>query len=120
MSRLVVIEDNVVNLRLICDVLAAAGHEVLHAADAIAGHALVARELPDAVLMDVGLPGVDGLEATRRLKADPALAGIPVIAVTAHAMKGDQERAIAAGCAAYVAKPIRYRELLKVVADVVG
>jgi len=88
------------------------GHSVLCAVDAETGLALARAEHPDLILMDIQLPDMDGLAATALLKQNPATAGIPVIALTAMAMKEDQEKTRAAGCDAYIAKPLRYRELL--------
>ena len=111
MARVLVIEDNAANMKLTVLLLQNAGHAVLSAVDAETGLALARSELPDLVLMDIQLPGMDGLAATALLKADRRTAGIPVIALTAMAMKADQERSELAGCDAYIAKPLRYREL---------
>jgi len=111
MATILIIEDSPTNMKLTSLLLRNAGHEVLCAADAEAGLTLARVEHPDLVLMDIHLPGMDGLEATSLLKGDAATAGIPVIAVTALAMKADQERARIAGCDGYIAKPLRYREL---------
>ena len=111
MARVLVIEDNPANMKLTSLLLRNAGHVVLPAVDAESGLALASKELPDLVLMDIQLPGMDGLAATALLKADPHTAGIPVIALTAMAMKADQERSELAGCEAYIAKPLRYKEL---------
>jgi two-component system cell cycle response regulator DivK len=96
--------------------LKSAGYTVLSATDAEAGLALAHAEQPDLILMDIQLPGMDGLEATTLLKQDAATRAIPVIALTALAMKGDEERILAAGCDGYIAKPIRYKEFLAAVA----
>lgn len=119
-ARVLVVEDNALNLELVQTVLTAAGFEVHGAADARAGIALARRVRPDVVLMDVQLPDMDGLEATRALRADPETATIPVIAVTAHVKKDDEERCLAAGCALHLAKPIDTRELPRVVQRIVG
>jgi two-component system cell cycle response regulator DivK len=111
MARILVVEDNATNMRLATLLLGRAGHTVLCAVDAEAGLLLARSERPDLVLMDIQLPGIDGLAATALLKEDPATAAIPVIALTAMAMKADQERSQIAGCEAYIAKPLRYREL---------
>ena len=92
--------------------LQSAGHSVLSAKDAESGLALARVEQPDLVLMDIQLPGMDGLEATALLKSDPSTRSIPVIALTALAMKGDEQRILAAGCDAYIAKPLAYKEFL--------
>jgi two-component system, cell cycle response regulator DivK len=111
MARVLVIEDNPANMKLAALVLRDAGHIVLCAADAEAGLGLARTRVPDLILMDVQLPGIDGLAATALLKKDPATAAIPVIALTALAMKEDEARSKAAGCDAYIAKPLRRREL---------
>ena len=111
MARILVIEDNQANLKLASFLLGNAGHTVLSAPDAEAGLKLVRAELPDLILMDIQLPGMDGLAATTLLKQNPATAGIPVIALTALAMKADHEKTRVAGCDAYLAKPLRYQEL---------
>lgn len=121
MARILVIEDNAANMKLAVFLLEKAGHEVLRATDAEAGVRLARERQPALILMDVQLPGMDGLEATRLLKADAATRAIKVVALTAFAMSGDEERFRAAGCDGYVAKPIRYHEFLKtVVAMTVG
>jgi two-component system cell cycle response regulator DivK len=111
MTRVLVIEDNQANMKLATLLLRNAGHTVLCAADAEAGLTIARAELPDLILMDIQLPGMDGLAATALLKKDPATAAIPVIALTAMAMKEDEEKSQVAGCDAYMAKPLRYREL---------
>ena len=105
-ERILVCEDNLLNLRLVSDLLQAEGYQVLEATRAQQALALARESQPGLILMDVQLPGMDGLEATHRLKSDPTTAHIPVIALTAHAMQGDRERALAAGCDGYIAKPI--------------
>jgi two-component system, cell cycle response regulator DivK len=115
MARILVVEDNAANMRLASLLLGQAGHSVLSAVDAEAGVALARSERPDLILMDIQLPGMDGLAATALLKQDPATSSIPVIALTALAMKADQERSRIAGCEAYIAKPLRYRELYEAI-----
>jgi two-component system cell cycle response regulator DivK len=110
-AKILIIEDNPVNMKLSSMLLARVGHSVLQAVDAEAGIALALTDHPDLILMDVQLPGMDGLAATVRLKQSPATATIPIIALTALAMKEDQGKALAAGCDAYIAKPLRYQEL---------
>jgi two-component system, cell cycle response regulator DivK len=112
MKRLLVIEDNATNRKLLGDILRLKGFEVEEAEDALLGLELAMVGEFDLVLMDIQLPGMDGLEATRRLRADPRTQGIPIIAVTAHAMKGDEQRIMESGCDAYVTKPIAYKEFL--------
>jgi two-component system, cell cycle response regulator DivK len=111
-----IIEDNERNRKLARDILNHAGFETLEAATAEDGLALAATCAPGLVLMDVQLPGIDGVEALQQLRADPATAGIPVIAVTAFAMKADRERFLAAGFDEYVEKPLDIREFPRQVA----
>jgi two-component system cell cycle response regulator DivK len=106
-----IIEDNEANTKLATVLLRQAGHAVLSASDAETGLTLARADHPDLVLMDVQLPGMDGLAATALLKKDPATADIPVIALTALAMKEDQAKSVLAGCDAYIAKPLRYQQL---------
>jgi CheY-like chemotaxis protein len=110
-----VIEDNASSLELVTDVLTLAGFRVLQARTAAPGIALAQREQPALVLMDLSLPGMDGLAATRILKQDPLTQQIPVLALTAHAMKGDEERARAAGADGYLTKPIDIGHLTEAV-----
>ena len=112
MLRILVIEDSPVNMALTVAILENAGHVVLQADHAGEGMEMARRERPDLVLMDIQLPDIDGLAATRMLKADPRTAHLPVIALTAFAMKGDEDDTRAAGCDGYVTKPIRYKEFL--------
>jgi len=112
MKTIVVIEDNKMNMKLILTLLTKQGYQVMGAEDAEAGLEMILLQHPDLVLMDIQLPGMDGLEATRRLKIDPKLAHIPVLALTALAMDGDKEKALAAGCEGYLSKPLQYKVLL--------
>ena len=112
MAKVLIVEDNSANMTLAVFLLQSAGHSVLSARDAEAGLTLARDEQPDLILMDIQLPGMDGLQATALLKRDDATRAIPVIALTALAMKGDEERIRAAGCNGYIAKPIRYQEFL--------
>jgi two-component system, cell cycle response regulator DivK len=116
MAKVLIIEDNAANMKLATILLESAGHTVLSATDAEAGLTSARGEQPDLILMDIQLPGMDGLEATRLLKRDDATRAIPVIALTALAMKGDEERIRAAGCIGYIAKPMRYQEFLATIA----
>jgi two-component system, cell cycle response regulator DivK len=116
MASILIIEDNASNMKLATFILEAAGHTVLPARDAETGMAIARAEAPDLIFLDIQLPGMDGLEATRLLKADPAVGAIPIIALTALAMKGDEDRIRAAGCDGYIAKPLRYQDVLDVVA----
>jgi two-component system, cell cycle response regulator DivK len=115
MARILVVEDNPTNMKLVTMLLARAGHSVIPAADAEVGLTLARDERPELILMDMQLPGMDGLAATALLKADDATRAIPVIALTALAMKGDEERIRAAGCDGYIAKPLAYKEFLAVI-----
>jgi two-component system cell cycle response regulator DivK len=116
MARVLVVEDNAANMKLATFLLQSAGHSVLSATNAEAGLTVARDERPDLILMDIQLPGMDGLEATALLKRDEATRDIPVIALTALAMKGDEERIRAAGCDGYIAKPMRYQEFLATIA----
>ena len=116
MAKVLVIEDNPANMTLATFLLQSAGHSVLTATDAETGLTLARGQQPDLVLMDIQLPGMDGLTATTQLKADDATRKIPVIALTALAMKGDEERIRAAGCDGYIGKPMRYKEFLATIA----
>jgi two-component system cell cycle response regulator DivK len=111
MARVLVIEDNAANMKLACLLLRSAGHTALCAIDAESGVTLARAERPDLILMDLQLPGMDGLAATALLKSDPETNCMPVIALTAMAMKMDREKTQLAGCDAYIAKPLRYKEL---------
>src|SRR5256885_8315261 len=112
MAKVLVVEDNPANMTLAVFLLQSVGHSVLSAMDAEAGLALARSDQPDLILMDIQLPGMDGLEAIALLKRDATTRAIPVIALTALAMKGDEERIRAAGCEGYIAKPMRYQEFL--------
>jgi CheY-like chemotaxis protein len=116
MAKILIVDDNAVNLKLVKFVVAEAGHEVSTAVDADTALAALRAHAPQVILMDLQLPGIDGLELTRRIKADPATRGVAIIAVTAYAMKGDREKALAAGCDDYVTKPIDTRALPTVIA----
>ena len=117
--RVLVIEDVPLNLELITEVLEAAGHCVYAAGTATVGLERARALRPDVVLMDIRLPDMDGLEATRRLRSDPTLVGLPIIALTAQAMRGDAESALAAGCDAYISKPIDVRTIAAAISRVV-
>jgi two-component system cell cycle response regulator DivK len=116
MAKILVVEDNPANMTLAVFLLQSAGHHVLSATDAEAGLRMARAEQPTLILMDIQLPGMDGLQATMLLKKDAATQAIPVIALTALAMKGDEERIRAAGCDGYIAKPMRYQEFLATIA----
>jgi len=115
MSKVLIIEDNPTNMTLAIFLLQSAGHTVISAVDAEAGLTLARDEHPDLILMDIQLPGMDGLQATGLLKSDEATRAIPVIALTALAMKGDEERIRAAGCDGYISKPLSYKDFLAVI-----
>jgi len=115
-ERVLIVDDNPTNLKLVSYLVKANGYEVDTAIDADAAIAAIAAQRPCVILMDLQLPGIDGLELTRRLKADPATRDISIIAVTAYAMNGDHERARAAGCDDYVTKPIDTRALPELIA----
>jgi two-component system cell cycle response regulator DivK len=115
-SKILVVEDNVTNMKLSTFLLESADHEVIPAVNAETGLTLARESHPDLILMDIQLPGMDGLEATALLKADEATRHIPVIALTALAMKGDEQRILAAGCDGYIAKPLDYKNFLMTVA----
>jgi len=107
--KVLIVDDNTINLKLASDVLTNEGFVVERAQDAEQAKLVLERLLPDLILMDIAMPGMDGLTLTRVLKSDPRFTRIPVIALTASAMKGDDQRALAAGCAGYIAKPIDTR-----------
>ena len=116
MARILLVEDNEMNRDMLSRRLARRGHEVLIAIDGGEGVARASADLPDLILMDMRLPVLDGWEATRRIKADPATSKIPLIALTAHAMAGDREHALAAGCDDYDTKPIELDRLVEKIA----
>jgi two-component system cell cycle response regulator DivK len=115
-KRILVVEDHEDNRQILRDLLASAGYEMIEAGNGEDGVAAAAAERPDLILMDIQLPGMDGLEATAQLKRDEATRDIPVIALTALAMQGDEARIRAAGCDGYIAKPMRYQDFLATVA----
>jgi two-component system cell cycle response regulator DivK len=110
-KRILVIEDTEDNRQIVSDLLQSVGYELIEAVDGLEGVATAEREQPDLILMDIQLPGMDGLAATAILKQDPHTRSIPVIALSALAMKADEERSRAAGCDAFIAKPLRYQQL---------
>jgi len=106
MKRVLVIEDNKTNMYLIRFILEKSGYEVIEAKDGTSGVELAIKEKPDLIIMDLQLPDIDGLEATKRIRASKADGKIPIIALTSHIMVGDREEALAAGCTGYIQKPI--------------
>jgi two-component system cell cycle response regulator DivK len=117
-SKLIlVVEDHEDNRRMLRDLLTSVGIEMREAVTGIEGVAMAKALRPDLILMDIQLPGIDGYEATRRIKAEPALESVPIIVVTSYALSGDQNKAFAAGCAAYVSKPYSPRQLLATIRE---
>ena len=116
-EKILIVEDNPRNMRLLEMTLKAKGYSLLKATDGEEALDMAMRERPDLIIMDMQLPKINGLEVTRKLKSTPAFSHIPIIAITAYAMKGDKERAIEAGCDAYLSKPINTRELPGVIAQ---
>lgn len=119
-ARILCVEDNPQNMRLVRKILTHAGYVVIEAIDGLTGVAKAEAEKPDLILMDINLPDIDGLEATDRIKANPDLVNIPIVALTANAMYGDEERILAAGCDGYIAKPVTKSRLIETVAEFVG
>ena len=111
-KTVLVIEGNELNMKLVRSMLQLRHYQVLEAGDAETGIQLARENMPDLILMDIQLPGMDGLQATRIIRKDPILRHIPVMAHTSHAMQGDEQKAISAGCAGYIAKPIDTRSFL--------
>ncbi len=119
-KTILVIEDNRQNREVVSRMLVHGGYDPICAADAKSGLDMARRQCPELILMDIQLPDMDGLEATGLLRRNPATADIKVMALTAYAMRGDRERMIAGGCDDYLAKPIRYQELLQKIEDLIG
>jgi CheY-like chemotaxis protein len=119
-KKILLVEDNEVNRRLAGFLLRSQGYQVREATTAAAAFEMLETDRPDLIVMDIQLPGMDGLEATRKLKEQSVTADIPVVAVTSFAMKGDREKALAAGCAGYVTKPIDKNTFIQEVAAHVG
>lgn len=109
-AHLLIVDDNPINLKLAADLLEIDGHKVERAVDAEHAAELLKHFIPDLILMDIALPGIDGLTFTRMLKTDERLKHVPVIAITAFAMKGDEKKAFDAGCSGYITKPIDTRK----------
>jgi two-component system, cell cycle response regulator DivK len=119
-KRILVVEDTEDNRQIIRDLLTSAGYEMIEAVTGEEGVAMAAQHRPDLILMDIQLPVLDGYEATRRIKAQPELKHIPIIAVTSYALSGDEAKTKAAGCDGYVAKPFSPRQLLAKVREFIG
>ncbi len=115
-KTVLVIEDNELNMKLVRSMLQLGHYQVLEAVDAESGIQAAREYLPELILMDIQLPGMDGLEATRIIRKDPILSEIPVLALTSYAMQGDEQKATSAGCTGYLAKPIDTRNFLDILA----
>lgn len=118
MWRILIVEDSPTNMMLTVEILRCEGHLLLQAENASKGIEIARQELPDVILMDIQLPDMDGLQATGLLKADPATAHIPIVALTAFAMKDDEQRILAGGCDGYIQKPVRYKEFLEALGSI--
>jgi two-component system cell cycle response regulator DivK len=119
-KRILIVEDNDLNLKLFRDLLTAHGYETIETKEGLEAIEITRNKHPDLILMDIQLPEVSGLDITRRLKSDDAICGIPIIAVTAFAMKDDEEKILAAGCEAYISKPISIMPFLNTVRRFLG
>jgi two-component system cell cycle response regulator DivK len=117
---ILIIEDHEENRRLLRDLLTSVGYELIEAVTGEEGVTMAKTQVPDLILMDIQLPGIDGYETTRRIKGNPALRHIPVIAVTSYALSGDEVKALEAGCDAYVTKPFDPAELLAKIQEFLG
>jgi two-component system cell cycle response regulator DivK len=117
-KKILVVEDTEDNRQILRDLLSMAGYDMIEARDGAEGVAQASEHRPDLILMDIQMPVMDGYEATRRIKADPALKEIPVIAVTSYALSGDEEKARDAGCDGYIAKPYSPRQMLAKVREI--
>lgn len=120
MAKILIVEDNEMNLDMLSRRLERRGYEVLIATDGATGVTMAKKDKPDLILMDMSLPVMDGWEATRQIKADDNMKAIPVIALTAHAIAGDREKAIAAGCDEYESKPVKFPRLLAKIQEFLG
>ena len=116
-KTILVVEDNPLNMKLVKGLLKIGKYHMLEANDAESGIQLIRAQQPDLVLMDIQLPGMDGLAATKILKEDPSVENIPIVALTSYAMQGDKEKAMEAGCTGYIAKPIDTRKFLETVSQ---
>ena len=116
-KTILVIEDNKLNMKLVNGLIKIGKYRMIEAVDAESGIQLIREQRPDLVLMDIQLPGMDGLSATKIIKEDPELKDIPIVALTSYAMQGDKEKALAAGCTGYITKPIDTRNFLETVSQ---
>lgn len=119
-KKILVVEDQEDNRRILRDLLSSRGYEIIEVTDGLAGVTAAQTHHPDLILMDIQLPGIDGYEATRRIKANNELKDIPIIAVTSYALSGDDQKAFSAGCDDYVAKPYSPRQLLAKVEQILS
>ena len=119
-KKILVVEDTEDNRQILRDLLSMAGYEMVEAHDGADGVAKAAEHKPDLILMDIQMPVMDGYEATRRIKANPDLKSIPIVAVTSYALSGDEEKTRAAGCDGYIAKPYSPRQMLAKVREILG
>jgi CheY-like chemotaxis protein len=116
-KTILVVEDNELNMKLVRGLIKIGNYGLLEAIDAESGIEQIREQRPDLVLMDIQLPGMDGLSATKIIKEDPSLKDIPVVALTSYAMQGDEEKALEAGCSGYIAKPIDTRKFLETISQ---
>ena len=119
-ATILLVEDDALSLKLMKDVLEASGYKVTQAINGLDGLAAARQKSPDLIVMDIGLPGMDGVEATRTLKADATVASVPVLAVSAYAMPGDEERMRDAGCDAFMTKPLRFKDFVATVGQLLA
>lgn len=120
MQTILIVEDNHLNLKLVSMVLSLAGYRVISACDAEQALEILCAQRPDLILMDIQLPGMDGNQATEAIRADEKLSTIPIVALTANALKDQRDRAFEAGCDRYITKPVRPKEILEVVATLLA
>lgn len=120
MARILLVEDNPLNAKLASVILTQDGHEIVVAGDSVEAERSLSERLPDLILMDLGLPGKDGYALTREIRKDPRTHNIPVLAVTSFAMKGDEQRAMEAGCSGYLTKPIDRSRMLREVRELLA
>jgi len=116
-KTILVVEDNELNMKLVRGLIKIGKYRMLEATDAESGIQIIREQRPDLVLMDIQLPGMDGLSATKIITEDPSIKDIPIVALTSYAMQGDEEKALAAGCTGYIAKPIETRKFLNTISQ---